>query len=150
MTQQKLSVFTWSIADLLRGDFKQSEYGRVMLPFMVLRRQNCVLEPYKANPCRGRETEGGGALPPRPSTPYCTPPPFWPSTTPFRNRGRNSWVVLRECATLFRRHATQSGTSPGSVPAIVHIIPQAPAGCPSLPVSSTGRACESVLPCTAH
>ena len=30
--------FIWSVADLLRGDYKQSEYGRVILPFTVLRR----------------------------------------------------------------------------------------------------------------
>jgi type I restriction enzyme M protein len=30
--------FIWSIADLLRGDYKQSEYGRVILPLTVLRR----------------------------------------------------------------------------------------------------------------
>ena len=28
----------WSIADLLRGDYKQSEYGRVILPLLVMRR----------------------------------------------------------------------------------------------------------------
>jgi type I restriction-modification system DNA methylase subunit len=38
-----LSYFIWSVADLLRGDFKQSEYGKVILPFMVLRRMDCVL-----------------------------------------------------------------------------------------------------------
>ena len=37
----------WAIADLLRGDYKQSEYGRVILPFVVLRRLDCVLEPSK-------------------------------------------------------------------------------------------------------
>ncbi|MBF4162581.1 SAM-dependent DNA methyltransferase [Nocardioides sp. CBS4Y-1] len=42
------SAFIWSVADLLRGDFKQSEYGRVVLPFVVLRRLDCVLEPTKA------------------------------------------------------------------------------------------------------
>src|SRR3954469_25023403 len=40
--------FIWSVADLLRGDYKQSEYGRVILPFVVLRRLDCVLEPTKA------------------------------------------------------------------------------------------------------
>lgn len=40
--------FIWSIADLLRGDYKQSEYGRVILPLTVLRRLDCVLEPSKA------------------------------------------------------------------------------------------------------
>jgi len=43
-----LSSFIWSVADLLRGDYKQSEYGKVILPFTVLRRLDCVLEPTKA------------------------------------------------------------------------------------------------------
>ena len=34
-----------SVADLLRGDYKQSEYGKVILPLTVLRRLDCVLEP---------------------------------------------------------------------------------------------------------
>lgn len=44
---QNLSSFAWSIAEILRGDFKQSEYGKVVLPFVVLRRLDCVLEPTK-------------------------------------------------------------------------------------------------------
>ena len=40
--------FIWSVADLLRGDYKQSEYGKVILPLTVLRRLDCVLEPTKA------------------------------------------------------------------------------------------------------
>lgn len=47
MNQQNLSSFIWSVAELLRGDYKQSEYGRVILPFTVLRRLDCVLEPTK-------------------------------------------------------------------------------------------------------
>ena len=39
--------FIWSIADLLRGNFKQSEYGKVILPFTVLRRFDCILAPSK-------------------------------------------------------------------------------------------------------
>jgi type I restriction enzyme M protein len=39
--------FIWSIAELLRGDYKQSDYGKVVLPFTVLRRLDCVLEPTK-------------------------------------------------------------------------------------------------------
>jgi type I restriction enzyme M protein len=39
--------FIWSVADLLRGDYKQSEYGRVILPLTVIRRLDCVLEPTK-------------------------------------------------------------------------------------------------------
>jgi len=42
------AAFVWSVADLLRGDYKQSEYGRVILPLTVLRRLDCVLEPTKA------------------------------------------------------------------------------------------------------
>ena len=48
MSSPNLSAFIWSVADLLRGDFKQSEYGKVILPFTVLRRLDCVLEPTKA------------------------------------------------------------------------------------------------------
>jgi type I restriction enzyme M protein len=44
---KNLSSFIWSVADLLRGDYKQSEYGKVILPFTVLRRLDCVLEPTK-------------------------------------------------------------------------------------------------------
>lgn len=47
MNHQSLSAFIWSVADLLRGDYKQSEYGKVILPFTVLRRLDCVLESTK-------------------------------------------------------------------------------------------------------
>ncbi len=47
MNHQALSSFIWSVADLLRGDYKQSDYGKVILPFTVLRRLDCVLEPSK-------------------------------------------------------------------------------------------------------
>jgi len=39
--------FIWSVADLLRGTYKQSEYGRVILPLVVIRRLDCVLEGTK-------------------------------------------------------------------------------------------------------
>ncbi len=48
MNHQALSSFIWSVADLLRGDYKQSDYGKVILPFTVLRRLDCVLEATKA------------------------------------------------------------------------------------------------------
>jgi type I restriction enzyme M protein len=48
LNAQNLSAFIWSVADLLRGDYKQSEYGKVILPFTVLRRLDCVLEGTKA------------------------------------------------------------------------------------------------------
>lgn len=41
------AAFIWSVADLLRGDFKQSQYGRVILPFTLLRRLECVLADTK-------------------------------------------------------------------------------------------------------
>ncbi|MEU8072332.1 class I SAM-dependent DNA methyltransferase [Micromonospora sp. NPDC049151] len=44
---QELANFIWSVADLLRGDYRQSEYGRVILPMTMLRRLDCVLEPTK-------------------------------------------------------------------------------------------------------
>ena len=48
MNTQALSSFIWSVADLLRGDYKQSEYGRVILPFTILRRLDCVLAATKS------------------------------------------------------------------------------------------------------
>ena len=48
MSYAGLSSLIWSVADLLRGDYKPSEYGRVILPFTVLRRLDCVLAPTKA------------------------------------------------------------------------------------------------------
>lgn len=44
---KSLGSFVWSIAELLRGDFKQSEYGKFILPFVVLRRLDCILEASK-------------------------------------------------------------------------------------------------------
>jgi type I restriction enzyme M protein len=45
---QELSSFIWNVCDdVLRGLFKQHEYGDVILPFVVLRRLDCVLEPNK-------------------------------------------------------------------------------------------------------
>jgi type I restriction enzyme M protein len=50
MTQStnNLAAYIWSLADLLRGDFKQSQYGRVILPFTLLRRLEGVLEETKS------------------------------------------------------------------------------------------------------
>jgi type I restriction enzyme M protein len=44
---KSLGAFVWSVAELLRGDFKQSEYGKVILPFVVLRRLDCILASTK-------------------------------------------------------------------------------------------------------
>ena len=44
----KISSFIWNVCDdVLRGLFKPHEYGDVILPFTVLRRLDCVLEPHK-------------------------------------------------------------------------------------------------------
>ena len=46
-SQPALSSFIWAVADLLRGDYRQSDYGKVILPFTVLRRLDCVLDSTK-------------------------------------------------------------------------------------------------------
>jgi type I restriction enzyme M protein len=48
MQVRELANFIWSVADLLRGDYKQADYGKVILPLTVLRRMDCVLAPTKA------------------------------------------------------------------------------------------------------
>ena len=48
MTFSELANFLWSVADLLRGDYKRADYGKTILPFTLLRRLECVLEPTKA------------------------------------------------------------------------------------------------------
>ncbi|WP_280550182.1 class I SAM-dependent DNA methyltransferase [Halomonas sp. 11-S5] len=47
-SHSQLAAFIWSVADLLRGNFRQSQYGRIILPLTLLRRLECVLEPTKA------------------------------------------------------------------------------------------------------
>ena len=42
-----LSSFVWSVADTLRGPYQEAEYGSVILPFTVLRRLECVMEPHR-------------------------------------------------------------------------------------------------------
>ncbi|MCG6037273.1 N-6 DNA methylase [Acinetobacter baumannii] len=51
----QVAAFIWSVADLLRGDFKQSQYGRVILPFTLLRRLECVFESSKASVLEANE-----------------------------------------------------------------------------------------------
>ena len=64
--KQNLSTFIWSVADLLRGDYKQSDYGKVIMPFTVLRRLDCVLEPSKAAVLAEKELREGQGLDPEP------------------------------------------------------------------------------------
>ena len=64
--KQNLSAFIWGVADLLRGDYKQSDYGKVILPFTVLRRLDCVLEPSKAAVLAEKQLREGQGLDPEP------------------------------------------------------------------------------------
>ncbi len=77
------AAYIWSLADLLRGDFKQSQYGRVILPFTILRRTRM----------RAGVVEAGGAEAVReslsrwaswramPAKSFCCGPPSSRSTT---------------------------------------------------------------------
>ena len=55
----ELANFVWSVADLLRGDYKQADYGKVILPFTLLRRLDCVLEGTKEEVLREHEKNKG-------------------------------------------------------------------------------------------
>lgn len=66
MNHQALSSFIWSVADLLRGDYKQSEYGKVILPFTILRRLDCVLESTKSTVLAEFEAKTAASLNPDP------------------------------------------------------------------------------------
>lgn len=54
--------FIWSIADLLRGDYRQSDYGKVILPMTVLRRLDCVLEPTREQVLSAADRLRGGKI----------------------------------------------------------------------------------------
>ena len=66
MNQPNLSSFIWSVADLLRGDYKQSEYGKVILPFTVLRRLDCVLDGTKEAVMKELEKRSAAGVTPEP------------------------------------------------------------------------------------
>jgi len=53
------AAYIWNLAELLRGDFKQSQYGRIILPFTVLRRLECVLEATKTKVLKEAEKRAG-------------------------------------------------------------------------------------------
>ncbi|MEZ4225966.1 MAG: class I SAM-dependent DNA methyltransferase [Polyangiaceae bacterium] len=54
--------FIWSVADLLRGDYKQADYGKVILPFTVLRRLDCVLKDSKSKVLEKHKALKGGKI----------------------------------------------------------------------------------------
>lgn len=72
MTPQNLSSFIWSVADLLRGDYKQSDYGKVILPFTVLRRLDCALEATKLATLAEHESRTSQGLDSAPFLPRIT------------------------------------------------------------------------------
>ena len=54
--------FIWSIAELLRGPYKPNQYKDLMLPLVVLRRLDCVLEPSKDSVLEKYEAMKGGKV----------------------------------------------------------------------------------------
>jgi HsdM N-terminal domain len=95
----------WAIADLLRGDYKQSEYGRVILPLILLRRLDCVLEPTKAQVLARVKTLTVQTVGPVLKTvagmeAYNTSAPGSPSSTPTpETSSRSSTLTPRSAAS---------------------------------------------------
>jgi type I restriction enzyme M protein len=58
----EITSFIWSVADLLRGDYKQADYGKVILPFTVLRRLDCVLDFTKEQVLKKYESMKGSQV----------------------------------------------------------------------------------------
>ena len=58
----KLGNFVWGIADQLRGVYKPHQYGGVILPFTILRRLDCILEPTRDEVRTLASKYSGGAL----------------------------------------------------------------------------------------
>jgi type I restriction enzyme M protein len=58
----EITAFIWSVADLLRGDYKQADYGKVILPFTILRRLDCVLDKTREKVRQKYEALKGGQV----------------------------------------------------------------------------------------
>ena len=78
---QSLSGLIWSVADLLRGDYKPHDYGKVILPFTVLRRLDCVLAPTKAAVLAEQAAKEAQGLNPEPFVLRMTGVPFANTST---------------------------------------------------------------------
>ena len=76
MSHASLSALIWSVADLLRGDYKPFEYGKVILPFTVLRRLDCVLASSKAAVLAEKAAKEAVGLNPEPFLLRLTGVPF--------------------------------------------------------------------------
>ncbi|MCA6312942.1 class I SAM-dependent DNA methyltransferase [Phenylobacterium sp.] len=66
MSSPSLSALIWSVADLLRGDYKPADYGKVILPFTILRRLDCALAPTKADVLAEFQAQSAAGLNPDP------------------------------------------------------------------------------------
>ncbi len=77
MSDVNLSALLWSVAELLRGDYKQSDYGKVILPFTVLRRLDCVLAPTKAAVLEENKLRTAAGLNPDPFLKKVSGHPFY-------------------------------------------------------------------------
>lgn len=80
MADQNLSSLSWSVAELLRGDYKPSEYGRIILPFIVLRRLDCVLADTKAAALGEYQKRKAAGLVPDTFVTHVTGVPFFNSS----------------------------------------------------------------------
>ena len=58
----EITEFIWSVADLLRGDYKQADYGKVILPSTILRRLDCVLDKTRDKVLQRYEALKGGQV----------------------------------------------------------------------------------------
>src|SRR5437867_340480 len=58
----EITSFIWAVADLLRGDYKQADYGKVILPLTILRRLDCVLQDTKGKVLQRHEALKGGKV----------------------------------------------------------------------------------------
>ena len=77
---QDLSAFIWSVADLLRGNYRQSDYGKVILPFTILRRLDCALEATKQHALAEHEKRVAEGLDPARFLPRITGYRFYNSS----------------------------------------------------------------------
>ena len=102
MSFSELANFIWGVADLLRGDYKRADFGKVILPFTLLRRLECVLEPTKAKVLKEQEKYGSSGFrvgkgvlglhqaPPQASiTPLCAISNCTKSSWDLRRRGES-------------------------------------------------------------
>lgn len=74
--------FVWQVADLLRGDYKPAEYRNVILPLLVLRRLDAVLEPTKVKVLETRDKVEGKTNNPEPLLKRAAGQPFY-NTSPL-------------------------------------------------------------------